>query len=263
MVLVVKEGNHRAGFGLAIIALILLLAACERPSAPPGWAQAFLTRDRTDATTATRTGPSTLEIRAPHSNVGTNSRALLWDLSQPLSVDHHSCVSTTLWSPLMQEGAAVRVGTRMVNGVETTRAITVTKNVVGAADWHYNVHLWDTAALQGRNKDDLIITIASFDRSAAVRADKSRGGRRLCVRVEKNRLEFKVWPIALPEPAWTDPRFTAHVVLPRGWVYESRPGAYIGHLHPGWATHYAISGGVGAPGPVQHPPLPASSQIPK
>lgn len=63
---------------------------------------------------------------------------------------------------------------------------------------------------------------------------------RACARVEGALVTLKVWPAAVPEPRWDDPKHTGTVRLPDGWEYPGRAGWYVGHLEPGATAGFAV-----------------------
>jgi hypothetical protein len=220
-----QNRHHRNIVAATLVALSVTVAGCApAPRPPAGFDQRFLTRDATDVTTL-KPWRDSLWISAPSTNAGGNSRTVFHRLSDPLSVDHGSCVTATHSGHPVQEGVALRIST----SAGVTRAVTVTKNVWARADHIYNVHTWDTSRSQ------VLHQVASHDMGDALAGSSER---RMCARVSGSTVEFKVWTVDLPEPSWGDPVATRAVTLPDGWVRAGRPGWYVGHVPPGgWASY--------------------------
>jgi hypothetical protein len=186
-------------------------------------AQRYLTHDAGDSTHISSSA-SGIRVSAPPLNLGSNSRSVLYRTDATASLDQVSCLSATHSGLPVQEGVALRID----DSSATTRAVTVTKNIWFGYHTLYNVHGWDTSRavpLQPLGYVDLVEVLGG-----------SSAPRRLCARVRGDLLELKAWPADRPEPAWEDHSAVHRLSLPPEWVFEGRPGWYIGHVPPdGWA----------------------------
>src|SRR5690606_437540 len=92
----------------------------------------YLTRDGTDGFASTAT-PGALDLRAPATNQGTNTRILVYPPAQPMTDDQQSCATWDAQDGVnAQQGLALRIRNDLPEG--RWRAITVTKNVVWGAN---------------------------------------------------------------------------------------------------------------------------------
>jgi hypothetical protein len=218
------------------LALALAAACAPPPEPPPGWQQAYITRDGADITQVDIAAPDALRVTAPGTNTGTNSRALLWQNAAAPSVDHSTCITAVHSGWPIQEGVALRVTPSPLGDRSGTRGITVQKNVWARADRVYNVHLWDTTpGANGQLSVD--VHLSAIDMTGALAGARDDLGRRLCARISGQTLTYKVWPAQLPEPAWDDPVHSRTLTVPADWAHAGQPGLYIGHVGPnGWAN---------------------------
>ncbi len=226
--------------GVVIAVVTIVTAACAPPPVPPaGWNQMFLTRDGADVTAIDSAPAGAMQVSAPASNVGANSRTLFWASSAPISRDQLSCATTTHSGLPVQEGVGLRL-VRSKDGA-SVRGITVQKNVAFGADWIYNVHLWDTSR-PGREGTvgSSIALLAQFDLHEVLPDPTSPDqSRRLCARVTGDLVELKLWVPTSPEPEWEDELHTRSVQLPSGWDQPGQPGLYVGHVPPGGRATFA------------------------
>ena len=231
-------------WSLAAAVAVAALGACAPApgdDAPEGWRRATITQEQSDVLRISSDAADAARIEAPSSNVGTNSRALLWRDDAPVTRDHGVCATASHSGGPNQEGVALRVARSPHGGV---RGITVNKNTWVRAHWFYNVMLWDTS--QGDHQGFGIRTAVQYTgidmRTALSGSAAGDTPRRLCARLSGTTLEWKLWPTNVAEPSWDDPAHTARVVLPQSWVYQGSPGLYIGHTPPGgWATFGAVT----------------------
>src|SRR5690606_39255838 len=87
--------------------------------------------------------PGSLTVSALPTNVGTNSRMLVYPGNQPVTTDHQSCATWQSQDGLgTQQGLALRIRHDVAEG--RWRSITVTKNVLWGANWQFNVLTWDS-----------------------------------------------------------------------------------------------------------------------
>lgn len=229
--------RSRALAAAAAVLLTALAAACVPPPNPPaGWDQVFITRDGADVTNIRPLPDGRMQVTAPRSNKGSNSRSFFWERSSPVTRDQQSCATVVHSGLPVQEGVALRLAPSAGGGV---RGISVQKNIAFNATWIYNVHLFDTANPELRAGRDFNLQ-AGFDLGPVV-SEARRAGQplRLCARVEGRTLSMKLWPAHRPAPAWGDPTYTRTMTIPASWVYNGRPGYYIGHVPPGGTANFA------------------------
>lgn len=242
-----KLSKFPALCALTLIATLAATACLPPPEPPPGWNQTFITRDGADVTDIRDAGGGRMQVTAPRSNVGSDSRSFFWLKNAPTSGDHVSCATTTHSGLPVQEGVALRLAPS-TNG-QGTRGITVQKNIAYNVDWTYNVHTWDTSR-PGRagHIGSSIDLVAQFQMHEAIPDARTPANpRRLCARVIGDVVEFKVWGANRPEPEWGDPTHSRKVKLPAGWTYPGKPGLYIGHVPPGGNAVFSN---------LEHGPLP-------
>jgi outer membrane protein assembly factor BamB len=175
---------------------------------------------------------ATLTASAPNTNKGGGTRAVFSRLSDPDVADAEACATWSEQSRTTnQQGVALRV--RASNGA--TSAITVTKNVLFAAAWIFNVHVWDTSRAQPATQ------IAGFDLGQTFNPNGTLVPLpwRMCAQAVGSTLSFLVWPTSVSQPAWDDPAYGGSVTLPEGYAEAGSAGWYVGHLAPGDATTFA------------------------
>ncbi|MEO6468689.1 MAG: hypothetical protein ABIP21_06280 [Acidimicrobiia bacterium] len=215
----------------AIVVAVIAVGACRQaivtyPSTDPRPAETtLLTPDGTDAYNfASSTGQ--MQVAALDTNTSANLRSALWPADSPLVADAQSCATWASQSiALAQQGAALRIAT--ANG--STRAITVTKNIVFGATWIFNVHTWDTAAVPAFQPVGSI----SLESELWPNDVESPLPWHVCVRTVGTTLDLKVWRADEPEPAWGETGHGGSVTLPETAVYPGATGWYIGHLSVG------------------------------
>ena len=194
--------------------------------AAPGLDTATLTSERADTYDITFPDPERASAHANLANVGGNTRVTFSRPSDGTGTDLESCATWTSdasWHN--QEGAALRVH-HVTGGV---KAITVTKNIVYAANWIFNVHVWDTS------RSPIATQIAKFDLEPVFFPNQQLVPMpwTLCARVVGSTVSFVVWPTSEPRPAWGDPSHGGSVTLPPGYDDPGAAGWYIGHLDAG------------------------------
>jgi hypothetical protein len=195
--------------------------------APAAIESATLTSDDPDVFGISFPQADATHTFANTSNVAGNSRLTFTRAGDAVGTDLTSCATWTSdsnWHD--QEGAALRVHD-VVGGV---KAITVTKNVVFAANWIFNVHVWDTS------RSPVAVQIAGFDLGSVFWPDHQAVVPlpwTLCAQVVGSTVSFIVWPSSEPRPAWDDPTHGGSVTLPAGYEDAGAAGWYVGHLDPG------------------------------
>jgi len=169
-------------------------------------------------------------VTSPMTNVDSNLREVFWDSNAPDIVDGGACATWQSASTAdLQQGIALRAE----SSPAAVRAILITKNVWFDAPWVFNIDVWDTGTSG-------LTVVKTFD----LQAEFSPGGRlrplpwRMCARARADVVEFKVWPIGEPEPAWGDARFGGSSALPPGWQAPGKAGWYVGHLPAGAFATY-------------------------
>ena len=223
-------GGGGSGVGAAV--LPGTRAAGARPAAarshPAPKARTYpLTTDGRDRFYVAPIGERTT-VRADALNVGSNTRMVWVTAGGEVSTDQQVCATWVAWTGLSQAGVALRVrgdGARV-------RAITVTGNIVWGARFGFNVHVWDTAT---HPKGTVPVTYAGgadLSRTFGPANGLMKLPWRICARVTGRMLDFKVWPVAKPEPRWGDTRYGRRFRLPASATYPGRPGWYAGHLRP-------------------------------
>jgi hypothetical protein len=193
-----------------------------------------VTPDQADAYTL-QERTNNVRVSAPSANLGGNLREFFWPANSPLVLNSQTCAVWSYQSDLnVQQGAALRIAHTPTG----TRGITVTKNIWYAANWVFNVHVWDTS-----NTQSPYTQIASFDMSE-VFGDFNVGLKplpwHLCVRVTSQTLQLKAWVSAdnPTQPSWNDPKYVRSVEVPTAWVEPGQTGWYIGHLNPGQRAEF-------------------------
>jgi hypothetical protein len=220
-----------------VLGLALTASACRWVPTPtfdatstPAFSQRYLTRDGADGY-ATAAGPGTVRVTAPATNVGTNTRLVLYPPAQPMTVDQQACATWSDQSDLgAQQGLALRVRHDLPEG--RWRMVTVVKNVVWGANWNLNVLTWDTRDPTGWTMHGSVDLAPVFwpDRQLAPLPW------RVCARATGDVVTVKGWRVGAPEPAWDDPVAAGTVRLPAGWTFAGKGGWYAGHLAPGQHT---------------------------
>lgn len=246
-------GRSRFLVRVAAVLVVVIPLVAVSPASAASWTLSYwgdyntgtlasrvLTPDGTDSysfSKATQNNVSTLSMSANPGNTGGNLRQLIWPQNTPDSLDSQSCATwVNASADSVQEGLAMRI----VDTPTTTRAVTVTKNVIYNVHWVFNVHTWDTAA----NPAKPFTQVAQFDMVNAV----TQNGKlrplpwRVCSRIVGNTLDFKIWfPFQnQTEPAWGDPVYSRSATIPElsTWNQPGKTGWYIGHMQPGQSARY-------------------------
>lgn len=189
----------------------------------------YLSRDGADGFRSLAT-PGTFQATAPATNVGTNTRLLVYPGQQPISPNHQACATWQSQDGINnQQGLALRIRHDAAEG--RWRSITVTKNVVWGANWQFNVLTWDSykPGWQMHGSVNLAPVFWSNQQLAPLPW-------RICARVEGDLVRVKGWRVGQPEPDWSNANHTGAVRLPIEWVYPGKAGWYVGHLAPGQST---------------------------
>ena len=215
----------------AIVVAVIAVGACRQaiatyPSTDPRPAvTTLLTPDGTDAYNyASSTGQ--MQVAALDTNTSANLRSAFWPADSPVVADAQSCATWASESiASAQQGAALRIAT--ANG--STRAITVTKNIVFGATWIFNVHTWDTAATPAFQPAGSI----SLKPELWPNDVESPLPWHVCVRTVGTTLDLNAWRADEPEPAWGETSHGGSVTLPESAVYPGATGWYMGHLRAG------------------------------
>ena len=222
------SARRAAVVALALVALVAP-AGCSWPDDEPTWAVSTISSDGDDAYEWSGSADEVV-VAAPATDQGINLRQVGAADVDP-SRDHEACVS---WHGPVVDVAQPGIALRIRSDGDRVRAITLTDNIWSAARHKWNVHLADSAS---NNVMDLQAdeALEGFASSLSMLPDLPW---RLCARVRGATFEVKVWALADDEPAWGDPRNGYAVDLPDEWVFEGRPGLYVGHLSPGEETTF-------------------------
>lgn len=215
-----------------LAAAAFTLTACEPPvvDTPPGtpWTSTTLTTDGGDRYQAAG-DPTFLAVTAPLSNAGSNTRVAVTHTGAPSSTDQTVCATFTGATSPAQEGLVLRS-----DGVH---AITVTKNVWGAAYWTINVHVWDTNLPVDNGRFTYMagwpLTGLGYPHLPAPLPW------RMCATAAGSTVSFKTWPLTRQEPPAGDPCCTGSLPVN---VWAGKPGVYVGHLQPGHTVAYTNIG---------------------
>ncbi len=225
---------------IAALAITAVAGACERvpvrtfdETSSHDLRFHHLTRDAGDGY-ATLAVPGSVQVSAPATNRGSNTRLVMFPGDQPVVDEHQACATwQTQDGTTAQQGLALRIRHDLPQ--DRWRAVTVTKNVMWGANWQFNVLTWDSrswAPWQVRGSVDLSSVFWPRQQLVALPW-------RVCARVEGDTVRVKGWRASQPEPAWDDPVHSGSVRLPAEWVYPGKAGWYVGHLAPGQSTSYA------------------------
>lgn len=244
-------GRTRPGVGgtIAVLVLAFVAGACEPvPTVTFNGDDTFqttvLTPDGYDAYGFVAQGAA-MSVAALDPNTGGNLRDVFWPTNGPPVPDSMTCATWTGQNgDLVQQGAALRIRTEPGR----VRAVTVTKNIFYGATWIFNFHTWDT----NRSR--------AFEQFGQVTLDAMKNRPlpwRFCTRLIGSRMDFKVWPSGVAEPAWGSNTYGASDTLPSGWTSPGKAGWYIGHIPPdgsarfdqlgAWAYNYAPAAGRSEP----------------
>lgn len=216
---------------LAATTLAIAVSACEPTPASlivdyKTTTTAKLTPDGTDAYTSGSTATGMITT-APAGNAHANLRMVGFKKASPSSLNQETCatwVEGTAGSS--QPGVALRIAATPTR----VRAITVTNNILFGVRWIFNIHLGDSAA-----KENMVIV-----GSKAVDWTTAPLPWRFCARAIGQQVTMKIWPVSDPAvvPNWDDPTYTATATVPAEWVYQGRPGWFVGHLAAGQRLVY-------------------------
>ena len=207
---------------------------------PTQYLRSVLTQDGTDSLALSNTG-RTVTMSAPVANKDNNTRQLFWRADTRTTVNESSC---EILGNESAERTQPAVALRIATSGKGVRAITVTKNVWGNADYTINIYLWNTTAQGPLSDPDVgkeFVNAKSFTLSGLVAPPNTAAPNsnakafpwKMCAKVVGSRLTFRVWPLAERDPGWGNPNYGGTAVLPPGWVYPGQVGGYIAHLNPG------------------------------
>lgn len=189
------------------------------------WHVGVLTPDSGDSYSIT-VNHDTAQVAAPASNTGGNLRLAGARHVDPMTTDHHACVT---WSGPMKGNLQPGVTLRTSMSGNRTRAIVVSNNIFYGARGIWNVHYMDSALPGG------YVQLAALPLTGPDVPDTPPPWR-ACAKVESDLLSVKVWPLNQPEPHWSDPRRAGTVHLAPEHVYSGRPGWYAAHVGRGEST---------------------------
>jgi putative cell wall-binding protein len=164
-----------------------------------------------------------------------NLRTIFWPTGEASAVDEQVCATWLDQSGIVQQGVALRI----IDGPNSIRALTVTKNVVYGVEWVFNVHTWDTT------RPEPFTGIGQYDMGQVVMADNQYlpFPWRICARAIGAELTFKVWlPDREAEPSWSDPIHARTMTVPNDFLAPGETGWYIGHISAGGSAHYGSLG---------------------
>jgi hypothetical protein len=209
---------------LAAAVLAVALAACQPPApvtdVEPG---SPMQADTLTADGADRYHVSgdlaEMTATAPETNGGGNTRIAVTVAWTPATHDQAVCATfADASADIDQQGLVLRW-----NG---TTGITVTKGVWASVYTVVNVHRWDTRT------NPAFTQIGGFPLTVlgAPGPDAVPLPWRMCAWTGGDTVHFKVWPLAMAEPADDDPCCTGTVDTQVG---DGRPGWFAGHLQPG------------------------------
>lgn len=164
-------------------------------------------------------------VTAPESNKGGNTR-VGWTLAwREPTVDHTVCATWAEASgDVDQEGVLLRW--------DGTRGVSVTKGVWAGVYTVINVHTWNLDAAEPFT----LVTQHPLEGLGWPKATAAPLPWRICASAAGTTVRFKVWPLAMAEPADEDPCCSGATTVADTW--EGRPGWYAGHLQPGHHVTY-------------------------
>ena len=220
-----------------LVIILFVLGGCRQavltyPSADPRpEATTVLTPDGTDAYTYT-SSTGQMQVTALDTNTAGNLRSTFWPADSPLVKDAQTCATWAAQSnSSVQQGAALRIST----ATGSTRAVTVTKNIIYGATWIFNVHTWDTALTPAFQPVGTILLKSELWPDGT----ESPLPWHVCVRTTGAQLDLKVWRGDESEPTWSDTRHGGSVTLPATAVYRGATGWYIGHVIAGAQAEFS------------------------
>jgi len=224
--------RSRVRFGFAaIVALMLATCAPGTSSAATPLGSRILTPDQGDSYSVSLSG-DVITMKAPATNVGTNLREVFWPASASTTLDGRVCAT---WSSQSADSVQEGVAFHIVAGATSTRAITVTKNIVYGVFWVMNVHVWDSSLAQPFTQ------IAQFDASKVVTTNAAfvPFPWRVCSRMTGATLQFKIWvPANESEPSWSDTTHVGTTTVPADYLTPGKTGWYVGHIPPSGSAQY-------------------------
>lgn len=218
--------------GLVAGAMALVASACEPPNSSlvtdyKTTTTARLTTDGADVYSSGSTATGMITT-APTTNTRSNLRLVGFKKAAPNTVNQESCATWTEGTAgNSQPGVALRIAATPTR----VRAITVTNNILFGVRWKFNIHLGDS----GAKENMVLVGSKSVDWASAPLPW------RFCARAQGQQITMKIWPVTdePAEPAWDDPAFTASATVPTEWVYQGRPGWFVGHLAAGQRLVYS------------------------
>ena len=230
---------------LAVLSVtVLSWCALTQPASAAGWLPIYngntgtntlqsrvLTPDGQDVYTITKSG-GTVTMKAPATNTGSNLRKAFWPNGSPTLANSRVCATWTSQSAeSSQEGLAMRI----VTTPTSTRAVTVTKNVIYGIYWVFNVHVWDSSSAQPFTQIAQFDMVDVMTQNGAMRPFPWR----TCTQLVGQTLTFKIWfPSQQAEPAWNDPVYTRTATVPADYSAPGKSGWYVGHIPPAGTVKY-------------------------
>lgn len=195
-----------------------------------GYHVGIITHDPGDAFSLTASG-DTVVAAGYRWNSDANDRAVFWSDGSAVAATEQTCDSWTSADPEQQEGVALRITFR--SGV--TKALTVTKNIWGGANWFFNVHFMDSGDVRTP-----FVLLGQFDVAPAVSRSRTdaAGPWHLCARTVGDELSFVVWRAGEPQPAYGTPGEGGSVSIPSEVPSRGFAGWYFGHIRADGSIDY-------------------------
>jgi hypothetical protein len=156
-----------------------------------------------------------------------NERELFWTASDS-TVDSSTCAVWDSGEGYSQQGAFFRMTDK--DGV--VRALTITRNVYGAAWWVFNFHYWDTS--DSASPFILFAHVSLYNFLG--RSRHATYPLHFCARVIGDVMQFIVWRPGQHRPAWGSEIQGGQAETPATDSYGMEAGVsgwYIGHVPPG------------------------------
>lgn len=167
--------------------------------------------------------PTRTTVSAPSTNLGGNTRIGFVHSSSETYDWNETCMTwMSHTGPIDQPGHVLRF--------DGTRAVTITQNIYAGVRSIANVHTWDLT--KPSSNGDRFALVAQFTPPSLTLDWPLRS----CGRAHGTTIEFKVWPVEWPEPAWGDMCCYGATTIEN--LQGGRPGWYAGHIFPGGELIY-------------------------